>query len=291
MSDDFYLNSTLYYQQEISRKTPGCVLFLLDQSGSMEDGIAGSKRPKAEALASTINRFIGDLIAECLKGEPKPRHFFDVAVLGYRTDPTGRPLVGPAFQGPLEGRDLVSVIDLFDHPLREVVKEIDDGDGGLIKKRSYVWYDRVAEGGTPMVLGLERCAAIARHWIGQHPHSFPPVVIHITDGEPTDGDPEPAAEALRGLSTSDGCVLLFNCHLSDRTAPAVLFPAADGELPDDYARLLFRMSSLLPDNCLGVARAKGFDLRPGARGMVFNGDGTAMIQLVHIGTVVKQALR
>ena len=28
-----------------------------------------------------------------------------------------------------------------------MIKEIDDGDGGLIKKRSYVWYERVAEGG------------------------------------------------------------------------------------------------------------------------------------------------
>jgi len=279
------------YEQQISRTNPGCVIFLLDQSGSMEDGIAGSRRPKAEALASTINRFISDLIAECLKGEPKPRHFFDVAVIGYRTDGEGRPIVGPAFQGALEGRDLVSVVELFDHPLRELVKEIDDGDGGLIKRRSYVWYERVADGGTPMTMGLDLCAQIANRWIGMHPTSFPPIVIHITDGEPTDGDPEPAAETLRCLATSDGSVLLFNCHLSDKSAPGVLFPDSEGQLPDDYARMLFRMSSLLPDNCLAVAQAKGYDVYPGARGMVFNGDGTAMIQLVHIGTVIKQVLR
>jgi uncharacterized protein YegL len=279
------------YEQQISRRTPGCVIFLLDQSGSMADGIAGTKRPKAEALASTINRFISDLITECLKGEPTPRHFFDVAVIGYRTDPEGRYVVGPAFQGPLEDRELVSVIELFNHPLREVVKEVDDGEGGLITKRSYVWYDKVAEGGTPMTMGLDRCSQIATNWIAEHNDSFPPIVIHITDGEPTDGDPELAAETLRGLATNDGNVLLFNCHLSDRAAPGVLFPQSESELPDDYARMLFRMSSLLPEKCLGVARSKGFDVTPGARGMVFNGDGTAMIQLVHIGTVVKQGLR
>src|SRR3954464_11055615 len=132
--------SPVKYEQQISRKTPGCVIFLLDQSGSMMDGIAGSKRPKAEALASTINRFISDLITECLKGEPKPRHFFDVSVIGYRTDPEGRYIVGPAFQGPLEDKQIVSIVDLFDNPLREVVKEVDDGEGGLITRRSYVWY-------------------------------------------------------------------------------------------------------------------------------------------------------
>jgi uncharacterized protein YegL len=279
------------YEQQISRKTPGCVIFLLDQSGSMADGIAGTKRPKAEALASTINRFISDLITECLKGEPTPRHFFDVAVIGYRTDPEGRYVVGPAFQGPLEDRQLVSVIDLFDNPLREVVKEVDDGEGGLITRRSYVWYEKVADGGTPMTMGIDYCSQIAMNWITDHNDSFPPIVIHITDGEPTDGDPELAANTLRSLATTDGNVLLFNCHLSDKAAPGVLFPQDEGELPDDYARMLFRMSSLLPEKCLGVAKSKGFDVQPGARGMVFNGDGTAMIQLVHIGTVVKQGLR
>ena len=279
------------YEQQISRRTPGCVIFLLDQSGSMADGIAGTKRPKAEALASTINRFISDLITECLKGEPTPRHFFDVAVIGYRTDPEGRFIVGPAFQGPLEDRDLVSVVDLFQHPLREVVKEVDDGEGGLITRRSYLWYEKVAEGGTPMTAGLDRCSQIVAEWIRTNPDSFPPIVIHVTDGEPTDGDPELAAETLRSLATNDGTVLLFNCHLSDKAAHAVQFPQDESELPDDYSKMLFRMSSKLPEKCLGVARSKGFDVTPGARGMVFNGDGTALIQLVHIGTVVKQVLR
>src|SRR4051812_24985566 len=103
------------YQAQINRKTPGYFIFLLDQSGSMSDGIAGGNRPKAEALASTINRFVSDLITECLKGEPTPRHYFDVSVIGYRTDTEGRYIVGPALQGALEGRDVVSVVDLFHH--------------------------------------------------------------------------------------------------------------------------------------------------------------------------------
>src|SRR5947207_2650487 len=121
--------SSQRYRQQISRSRPACVVFLLDQSGSMLDGIAGSTRPKSEALSNAINRFIKDLTSECLKGETKPRHYFDVGVIGYRTDQEGRPIVGPAFQGALAGRDLVSVVDLYDYPLRMVEEAVDDGDG------------------------------------------------------------------------------------------------------------------------------------------------------------------
>lgn len=279
------------YKQQISRATPGCILFLVDQSNSMIDGIAGSSRPKAESLATAINRFIRDLTTECLKGDAKPWHYFDVSVIGYHTDEEGRALVGPAFQGRLAGRDLVSVVDLFDYPLREVIKEVDDGDGGLVRKRSYVWYDAVTRGGTPMTRALQHAHRVVAEWIGRHPGSFPPVLIHFTDGEPTDGDPEPAAEALRHLATDDGNVLLFNCHLSDRDVPGVLFPSSADELPDEYSQMLFRMSSLLPEQCLALARAKGFAVKPGARGMVLNADATALIQLIHIGTTIKKALR
>jgi len=171
------------------------------------------------------------------------------------------------------------------------MKEVDDGDGGTITKRTYVWYDPVARGGTPMMQGLYHCYQIANQWISAHPDSFPPIVIHFTDGEATDGEPEPAAETLRSLATSDGNVLVFNCHLSDKDVPGVLFPSSEYELPDEYALTLFRMSSLLPEKCLSTARAKGFNVQPGARGMVLNADSTTLIQLIQIGTTIKRDLR
>jgi hypothetical protein len=274
------------YQQEISRKNTGCVVFVLDQSGSMHDASGGSGPPKSQILMRAVNRFIRELTLECLKGEDKPRHFFDVGLIGYCTDEEGRPLVGPAFQGALAGRDLVSVVDLFDNPLRVEVKEVDDGDGGLLKKKSYVWYDPAAQFGTPTMTALDYTKRVVAGWIAAHPKSFPPIVLHITDGDPTDGDPEPAAAALRDLSTDDGNVLLFNCHLSERTDPALLFPAFEFDIPGTDSMRLFRMSSLLPEKCLGNARAKGYQVEGGARGMIFNADSTHLIQLIQIGTRV-----
>jgi hypothetical protein len=270
----------------MNRLTPGCFLFLMDQSESMVDGIAGSRRRKCDALSAAINRFITELIKEAFRGEERPRHYFDVAVIGYCTDPAGRPIVGPAFQGALAGRELVSVVELFENPLEEVIKEVDDGDGGTIQKRSHIWYKPIVQGGTPMTTGPVLCYSIASRWIDSHRDSFPPIVIHITDGEATDADPEPAAASLRTLATNDGHVLLFNCHLSDSPAEGKLFPSSEHDLTDEHSRSLFRMSSLLPEKCLQVAQAKGFEVSPGARGMVFNADSTAMIQLIQIGTVI-----
>ena len=84
-----------------------------------------------------------------------------------------------------------------------------------------VWVDPRAEGGTPMCHMLYHAHQILAEWIGQHPRSFPPIVVHITDGESQDGNPIPYADALKSLATEDGNVLLFNCHLSMTAADPV----------------------------------------------------------------------
>jgi hypothetical protein len=39
---------------------------------------------------------------------------------------------------------------------------------------------------------LGQAQTVVQSWLSQHPDCFPPVVIHITDGESTDGDPTAA---------------------------------------------------------------------------------------------------
>jgi hypothetical protein len=285
------------YAKSAERANPACIIFLLDQSYSMNDGIAGTPRPKIEALAAGINRFLADLISLCEKGEEKPRHYFDVGVIGYTTDRSDPPrtLVGPVLQGAngtLSSRDLVSVVELFDDPLaiEDRQKMVDDGAGGLISTtvKFPVWYRKPVPdlmSGTPMCAALEYVKNIASPWCDSHPGSFPPVVIHLTDGEANDGDPEPPAEALKALSTQDGNLLLFNCHISESPANPVAFPSSEGMLTDDRAKALFRMSSELPETVRARAEIKGISCAPGARGMVFNADGAQMLLLIQLGTV------
>ena len=59
------------YSAEISRANPSCFLFLIDQSGSMEDPFGGGEatRKKADLVADAINRLLQNLVIKCAKEE------------------------------------------------------------------------------------------------------------------------------------------------------------------------------------------------------------------------------
>jgi hypothetical protein len=86
------------------------------------------------------------------------------------------------------------------------------------------------------------------------------------------------------MKSEDGNVLLFNLHVSSKTGTPVLFPDAPDDLPDDYAKLLFEMSSELPDYMRSFALQDGYVVNPGGRGFVFNGDMVTVISFLDIGT-------
>jgi len=113
---------------------------------------------------------------------------------------------------------------------------------------------------------------------------FPPIAINITDGEATDGDPNEAAKSIRELRSNDGEVLLFNLHISAQRAALVEFPDSRTGLPDHFAQLLFRMSSVLPDYMRRIAQEEGYRVSEGARGFVFNANMQAVIKFLEIGT-------
>lgn len=272
------------YTAEISRSNPTCFVFLIDQSGSMADALPNQPgRTKAMGVADAINRLLQNLVIRCAK-EEGVRDYFHVAVLGY-----GRQ-AGPAFSGPLAGRILVPISDVGNMPARveERTRKVDDGAGGLIDQpiRMPIWFDPRGDGGTPMCQALGMARTILQEWLDQYPGCFPPVVVHITDGESTDGDPMPAMNELRSMASRDGNVLLFNVHVSDDPAAApVAFPDSSGQLSNEYARTLFAGASELTPFMRSVAREQhGLELAEGSRGFVLNGDMVLVIQALDIGT-------
>jgi hypothetical protein len=271
------------YSAPISRANPSCFLFLIDQSKSMSEpfGDAPRKR-KAEGVADAINHLLHDLVLRCAKGEGI-RNYYEVGVVGY-----GGAGARPALGGPLAGRALVPLSDLACNPVRveQRTRKEHDGAGGLVERlvKFPVWFEPVAEGRTPMCRALEQAGAVVSGFLLRHPHCYPPVVLNLSDGEATDGDPEPAAAALRQLASTDGNVLLFNAHISARRGRPVEFPAVEADLPDERARRLFRMSSLLPPQMQAEADAEGFRISAASRGFVFNASLTAVIGFLNIGT-------
>jgi hypothetical protein len=72
------------YTAEISRTNPSCFLFLIDQSGSMEDPFRSGEltKKKADGVADAINRLLQNLVIKCAKSEGI-RDYYYVGVIGY----------------------------------------------------------------------------------------------------------------------------------------------------------------------------------------------------------------
>src|SRR5688572_33064043 len=105
-----------------------------------------------------------------------------------------------------------------------------------------------SDGKTLMCEALAKAKEILERWLMDHPRGFPPTVLHLTDGESSDGDPNEIGRQIMSLGTDDGAVLLFNCHISSRRSSKVEYPVDEGSLPDGFARSLFHISSRLPTN-------------------------------------------
>ncbi len=238
---------------------------------------------KARVLADVVNRLIQNLVLRCAK-EEGVRDYFHVGVVGY----------GDRVQPLLElegGGELIPVGRLAERPLRmeDRLKEIPDPSGkpGTVKGsvKVPVWFDPHAKNGTPMCQALDLAAQIVRKWIDLHPRDFPPIVINVTDGEATDGDPLAYARQLTSFATDDGGSLLFNVHLSSSEEPALELPDSAAELPEEeYALQLFQMSSVLPFSMRVAAEREGYRVTFDTRGFVFNADPSALVRFLEIGT-------
>ncbi len=263
------------YTQRLSPDRPGCIVFLLDRSYSMNEPAAG--RPgesKAEVLARSVNNVLYDLVLRSVANRAEgPRHLYDVALVGYGLD------VGPAWSGPLTGRGLVSIGELARQSARVEARESAAGN----TKKLPVWVEPVADGATPLCGAMNHAGQLIASWVGEHPDSFPPVVINVGDGAATDGDAAVWARRLRSLGTDDGPTLVLNVNVTARIGDPVVFPASDASLTDEFARAMFSMSSELPDFMQRAANEHGYEVESGARGMVFHADAATLMTCLRVG--------
>jgi hypothetical protein len=271
------------YTREISRTNPTAMVFLLDQSSSMEDRFAGEEaQSKAAVLALATNRLIQNLVIKATKGADV-RDYFHVGVIGYGEE------VESILGGPLAGQILVPVSALAVNPLRieQRVRKVPDGAGGLVEQQIKVpvWIDPKAENGTPMCEGLQLGQSVLKGWLEKHPDCYPPTVIHVTDGEANDGDPAADFAALQALTSSDGPVVVVNIHVSsDPGVRPVLFPSDPSTLPDRYSKLLYEHASPLTPSMIAAATDLKIPISAGAKALVINADPVALIEALDVGT-------
>ncbi len=275
------------YTLEVFRRNKALLVFLLDQSLSMEETLGVGNGKKKDELVLAINNWLQNMIIRAT-GDDGVKDEMDVAILAYRTDQQANPIIESPLVGVLAGKRLVPINEIAENPLRidrRMQEYVDEDTGELIEYPVdiQIWIDEPrAEGQCPMCHVLRETYELVSRWVYEHPQSFPPVVVNVTDGETDDGNPIPYADALRALGTEDGNVLLFNSILSTNGEDPFLLPHSDELLPDEKSRLAFRMSSELPDVLFQRAVAGGFDfLKPGARGMAVNADMISIIRFIY----------
>lgn len=251
-----------------TRNTPGCVLFLLDSSGSMHGA-------KCDSLAKCVNETIQDFLGICTSGAEILDRFF-LGAIRYGSE------VGPAitFDGDAKILRPLSALESLQFP----------ADGSEDRQ----WVQPLAAGGTPMGEAFRQACEALAEWVQKHPESPRPVVINVTDGQAN--DPAQAAEGakkLRELSCNDGTTVVFNIHITDQSLAPIILPDAQRldehnfGLENDFARHLFEMSSELPNEMILVAE-RLFPVAPpklGSKAFAFNAPLKWLPKLFQVGTL------
>jgi hypothetical protein len=268
----------------LSSKAPGLLFVLTDTSSSMKEPFAGMQGiRKADAVADVVNGVLLDFISQNNSGGViKPR--LDVNLTGYgggggiRVTPDQVKLM---FEGPLAGKETVSIADLADNPADEI--EIDDGEGGSYPQP--IWVQPKAEGRTPMANAFGRMRKTVGGWKGRNAGERLILGIHVTDGDSTDGDPIPQLRALaQEVEAAGGKLLMTNIHISETGSPdtSVVFPdEADASQLDALGQRLFEMSSPVPANL-----AEKLGTKPGARMMAYNASVDDLARVFEAGSSV-----
>lgn len=273
------------YEAQITRNSPTAFLFVVDQSASMSDKMSSGKS-KAEFVADALNRTLTNLITRCTKSEGV-RDYFEVGVIGY-----GGAGVSNGFVGALSSNPFSPISAIEQNPVRveDRKRKMDDGAGGIVETtvKFPVWFEAKTNGGTPMRAALTKAAEYLVGWCDAHPESYPPTLLHVTDGESNDGDPEEIAVHLGQIRTNDGEVLVLNIHVSTLGNEPTRFPSDESNLPDSYSKMLFRMSSHLPLHLQKFAQEKGHAVNNESRGFMFNAEAAELVDFFDIGTRASQ---
>ena len=92
------------------------------------------------------------------------------------------------------------------------------------------------------------------------------------------------SKQIQKLKTNNGNVLICNAHVSPGKKQMITFPDIVDDLYDDYAELMYKISSRIPDELLVRGKEYGFNLKEGAKFFVFNAEISTLLKFVKFGT-------
>lgn len=274
------------HSKQWSSATPGLLIFLIDQSGSMLSQYKDTPDSRTVFATRVVNRVINDIIKKNFNGtQPKDRCF--IVAIGYSVGAT----------------ELCSgyLSELHNSPkrLEQVKKSISDGAGGLVEidKTMPIWVEpTLKDGWTDMAQAFKMAKEIIESWVNDNPDSPAPVIINVSDGIPY-YDHKDSVECARETSdiakdimniiTADGNVLIFNAEIGEG-ATQIILPNSinDVQVGGKGAEFLYEISSEIPEGYKGAADKNGLTpfLKDGSKGAVFAADAEYLIKLIDFGS-------
>lgn len=257
------------------QKTPGHLVFLIDQSTSMKVKDANGKT-RAEKVVEAVQSAVIDCVNGCISGTNVKNRFF-LTIIGYGGEPTP------------------SVTTIKEDWAKNLIPELQ-----AIKTNGGTFIPAEALGWTPMAEAFDLAKECLENWLeacqekvddGSYLGIPAPVVINITDGEPCDGSStakdraEAAAKDLLSLCGTDGNVTLFNLHISDEGIE-IVFPGDKNVLNGcPEGELLFDMSSDMSSDMADAAKERGIEgVCAGSKCMAVNAKGATITTLISFGS-------
>ena len=266
-----------YFSRAFDQTNPGLIIFLLDQSSSMQGKVTG--RPKSHIAASAINQTIETLIERCRRGAAIMEKA-DIGVIGY---------------GAETRYELFAGIATLNESFKRVETRHTEVSTPLgpqtLAVEHKVWIEPRHENSTPMAEALDLAATKLREFVEACPDAPSPVVINVTDGAPNDlssnGDGSSTKAAAARLRTLGGDVercLLLCVHIGSDSADSILFPAEKNGVTGRYQQLLFDISSVLPTELFRLAKSKGLAVRDGSRLLAINASPNDLLRVLDFGS-------
>jgi hypothetical protein len=236
------------YTTLATNQTPALIIYLLDVSASMVQPLG--ERRRIDVVSDALSMAFRQMVFRSTKGgRLSPR--YRIAMFAYSDQ----------------------VYDLLDG-VRSIDEVVIRGVPELSPMRT-----------TDTAAAFARTEQVLLSVMGRLHASPAPLVCHMTDGEYTGADPVPVVERIMRLSVPDGPVLVENIFISDKVLAGPVPDTAQwpGILPDtvlssEYAEVLRRLSSPVPDSYRTMMREHRYQLAPGAL-MLFPGTSLELVAL------------
>lgn len=251
------------YTKSATSLTPALIIYLIDISDSMNDpsGVS-TAQAKIEVVNMALKFAVRNMLRQCMRDlTVLPR--YKLAIFAYNTQ----------VYNLLGGIKTIS----------EVAKQI--GTPELI-----------ASGSTNTEKGFAEVARLLSAHLAEYQHCPAPLICHLTDGLIT-SDPQPLikiVQDIKAMHVEDGNVLVENVYVADKMLHRRVqdWHSWHGvlkvnQLTNEYAKLLFNISSPLPESYRQNINDSGYSLQEGAA-LFFPGVHSELVRLAFVASKATQ---